>query len=373
MKNYYIDNAATTQLSETTINYLNEILNIYGNPSSSHSIGQKSKQLITSSREAVAKFIGANKENIYFTCGGSASNTAAIRGFYRRNDCYIFYSPTLHKSAIKCISDYKNNQPLKVDKKGFIDIADLKKWLETKNIMPFVVIEHANSEIGTIQNIPEIIDLVHKYNGIIYIDCTGSISTIPINVKHIDADMIGFSAHKLGGLKGCGVLYKKQHIELEPLVYGNQENGLIGGTENILGIASLYKIVESYDYSSITSYNRDFVYNYIMNNIQDTYLVGATISDNRLPLNLNVCFRGIQGESLMLLLDLYNIQVSTGSACNNNTDVHSTVLSAIGINDEDKNSCIRMTFSGKETQEDLMYICDKIKLCVEQLRDLKKL
>lgn len=365
----YLDNAATTLLQDNVKEYLISILDVYGNPSSLHSVGEKAKQIIFNSRKAVAKFINANPRDIYFTSGGSASNTLAIRGYYQKHDCCILYSPIAHKSILKCVERYKYSYPLKVDSNGLIDITDLKEWLDTREIKPFVIIDYANSEIGTIQDVIQIIDLVHFYNGTVFLDCTGSIPTIPVDVKKLDVDMIGFSAHKLGGLKGCGVLYKKHDIELEPFIYGNQEHGLIGGTENVLGIASLGKAVENYNYSSITSENRDYVWNYIMNNISDSYLIGSV--KNRLSHNLYMCFKGVDGESLMILLDMNGVQVSTGSACNSGNLTASSTLSAIGINKSDIHSCIRMTFSGNETKEDLYYVCSTLKECVEKLRNLK--
>jgi len=368
--NVYLDNSATTKLSNPVKEYLISILDDFGNPSSSYSISDKPKQIISKARQSVAKFINADSKDIYFTSGGSASNTLAIRGYYLKNDCTIFYSHIAHKSILKCVESYHNSIPLKVNKEGIIDIHDLEQYLDVCIDTPFVVIDHANSEIGTIQNIEQIIKIIHLYNGIVYLDCTGSIPTIPIDVKKLDVDMIGFSAHKLGGLKGCGVLYKKKDIVLEPLTYGSQEKGLFGGTENVLGIASLGKAVENYDYASISSANRDYVYDYIIRNIPDSYLVGVPIgSGNRLPHNLFMCFKGIEGESLMIMLDVNNIQVSTGSACNSNSINPSTALSAIGMNEQDIHSCIRLTFSGEETKQELDYVCKTLKQCVKSLRN----
>lgn len=364
----YLDNAATTPLSQSTKDYLISILDDFGNPSSLHQLGQKAKQMISNARKSVADFVNANPKDIYFTSGGSASNTLAIRGYHIKHNCHILYSPIAHKSVLRCVEHCKNSYPLKVDRQGFIDIQNLKEQVGAKEIKPFVIIDYANSEIGTIQNVKEIIDLVHSNNGIVYLDCTGSIPSIPVDVKKLDVDMIGFSAHKLGGLKGCGVLYKKSNIELEPLVYGNQEQQLIGGTENVLGIASLGKAVENYDYSSITSENRDYVWNYVTDNISDSYLIGSV--ENRLPHNLYMCFREIEGESLMILMDMNGIQVSTGSACNSGNMTVSNTLSAIGIDKSDIHSCIRLSFSGNETKEDLDYVCEKLKDCVKRLRNL---
>lgn len=369
MKNIYLDNAATTPLTDSAKEYLISILDEWGNPSSLHSQGTKPRQIISEARQSVAKFINANSEDIYFTSGGSASNTCSIRGYYLKNDCTIFYSPIAHKSILKCVESYHNSISLEVNEEGIIDVHDLEEYLDACINTPLVVIDHANSEIGTIQNIEHIIKITHLHNGIVYLDCTGSIPTVPIDVKKLNVDMIGFSAHKLGGLKGCGVLYKKKDIELEPLIYGSQEKGLCAGTENVIGIASLGKAVEGYDYSSISSANRDYVYNYIVQNVQNSYIVGTSIeSGNRLSHNLFICFKGIEGESLLILLDMNGIQVSVGSACNAGSLSASTTLSAIGMDEQDIHSCIRLTFSGEETKEELDYVCETLKRCVESLR-----
>lgn len=366
----YLDNAATTPLSPSTKQFIINTLDTFGNPSSLHKEGIQANKLISNARKTVAKFINADVENVYFTSGGSASNTLGVKGYYQKHNCCILYSPIAHKSILKCVESCKYSHPLKVDSDGNIDIDDLKEWLDARQIKPFVVIDYANSEIGTIQDVKRIIELTHFYNGIIMLDCTGSISTIPLNVKELDVDIATFSAHKLGGLKGCGVLYKKPNIELEPLIYGSQEQGLFGGTENVLGIASLGKAIESYDYSSISTYNRDYVYDYIINNIPDSYLVGAPF-EHRLPHNLYMCFKGVEGESLMLLLDTNGIQVSTGSACSSGSLQPSSTLTAISMDKEDIHSCIRMTFND-ETNEELDYVCSKLKECVERLRDFSK-
>ena len=368
MKNIYLDNAATTPLRPQVKQYIIEILDKFQNPSSLYQSGVDVKQIIEQSRKNVAKFINADTENIIFTSGGSASNTLGIKGYVQKNSCCILYSPIAHKSILKCVESCKNAIPLEVDSNGFIDIDKLDKLLNLIYYKPFVVIDYANSEIGTIQDAKHIIEVVHSYDGIVMLDCTGSITTIPLDVKDLDVDMAVFSSHKLQALKGCGVLYKKQNIELEPLVYGSQEGGLFSGTENVLGIASLGKAIENYDYSSITSTNRDYVYNYILDNILNSYLVGAPIWKNRLPHNLYMCFKGIQGESLMILLDMNGIQCSTGSACTSGSLQPSTTLTAIGMNKEDINSCIRLSFDDNETTEELDYVCKKLKECVEKLR-----
>lgn len=371
MKNtIYLDNAATTPLSKNVKDYIISILDEYGNPSSLHSIGEKAKQIIDNARKNVAEFINADVNNIIFTNGGSASNTLAIKGYINRNYCELLYSPTAHKSIIKCAETISKKYVLKVGKTGLIDIEDLENWLKVLQEKAFVVVEYANSEIGTIQNIAKIIKLVHKYHGVVFIDCTGSISTIPINVKELDVDMLAFSGHKIGALKGCGVLYKKSNINLEPLIYGSQEKGLFGGTENVIGIASLGEAVKNYNYKSISIYSRDYVCDYIVKNIPDCYLIGESIeSGNRLPHNLFICFKGVEGESLMIMLDITGVAVSTGSACNSNSLTHSSTLEAISVDKDDINSCIRLTFNGQENEEELFYVCEALRECVGQLRN----
>lgn len=366
----YLDNAATTQLTPQVKQYIIELLDQCANPSSLYQSGVDARQIIEQARKNAAKFINGKPENIIFTSGGSASNTLVIRGYVQKHNCTVLYSPISHKSIIKCVESIKNAYPLKVNKYGQIDFDDLKEWLDSRSGKFFVVLDYANSEIGTIQDVKKIIDLVHFYNGVVYLDCTGSISQIPVDVKKLDVDMIGFSGHKIHALKGVGVLYKKENIELEPLVYGSQEGGYFAGTENVIGIASLGKAIENYDYSSISSNNRDYVYDHIIKEIPDSYLIGAPF-EHRLPHNLYMCLKGVQGESLMILLDMNGIQVSTGSACASSDLKPSSTLTAIDIDKEDVNSCIRMTFSD-ETKEELDYVCSKLKECVEKLRNFTK-
>ncbi len=367
----YLDNASTTPLTQEVKDYIISLLDTYQNPSSMYQSGVNVKQIISNVRNNVAKFIDANPENIIFTSGGSASNTLAIKGYTNKNKCMVLYSPIVHKSIIKCVESLRYKIPLKVDNQGFIDMQDLKESLSINSMKKLVVIGYADSEIGTIQDVYRIVKLAHFYNAKVYIDCTGSIPTIPVDVQSLDCDIVGFSAHKLGALKGTGVLYKKFDIELEPLIYGSQEQGLFGGTENIIGIASLGKSVENYDYSSTAITSRNYVSDYIIHNIPDAYLVGADFG-HRLSNNLYICFKGIQGESLMTLLDMNNIQVSTGSACTSGDLTPSTTLLAIGMDKEDINSCIRMSFSGNETKDELDYVCMKLCSNVKLLRDLNK-
>lgn len=376
----YLDNAATTDLSNSTKEFLISVLEMWGNPSSLHSQGTKPKQIISEARQSVAKFINADEKEIFFTPSGSASNTLAVKGLTsdnpEENKYEVFCSPTAHKSMLKACESCRCHTPLKANSDGEIDLVYLQDVLTRHNgWKPLVCIEAANSEIGTVNDVIAIGSIVHKYNGVLAVDATGYIPSYKVNVKlwRNYVDILTFSGHKLHALKGIAVLWKNKNIQLKPLIYGSQEQGLIGGTESTLSIASLGKAVDEYDYSSVISSNRDYVYDYILKNIPDSYLIGASIkSGNRLPHNLYICFKGVEGESLMILLDMNDIQVSTGSACTSGELTPSTALSAIGIHEPDIHSCIRMTFGGNETKEELDYVCETLKQCVESLRNFIK-
>ncbi|RKJ42707.1 cysteine desulfurase [bacterium 1XD8-76] len=376
----YLDNSATTPLSDSVKEYLISILDEWGNPSSLHSKGAKPKQIISESRQSVAEFINADEKEIYFVPSGSAGNTLAVKGLVsdnsQENQYEVFYSPTAHKSMLKVCESCRYSIPLKVNADGEIDIVYLEDILTKHNHWkPLVCLEASNSEIGTINDVTAIGNIVHRHDGILVVDSTGYIPSYQVNMKlwRKYIDILTFSGHKLHALKGIGILWKKNGVNLKPLIYGSQQNGIAAGTEPVLNIASLGKALEEYDYSSISSANRDYVYNYIVKNIPNSYLVGAPIeSGNRLPHNLFICFKGVEGESLMILLDMNGIQVSTGSACTSGNLTPSTTLSAIGIDEHDIHSCIRMTFSGKETMEELNFVCGILKQSVENLRSFRQ-
>ena len=370
----YLDSAATTALSSEIKEYLISMLDIFGNPSSAHSEGVKANRLVNEVRESVSGFIRADSsENIYFTSSGSASNTLGIQGYALANKCNILYSPTVHKSISKTIDNLvefygTSAVELKVDSCGNVDTGYLEQTM--KNIVggALIVVEYANSEIGTIQDIKTISSIVHRYDKKLFVDCTGSISTIPLDVINLGIDIATFSAHKMGTLKGVGVLYKKANITLVPLVFGSQEHGLFGGTENVLGILGLGKAIDLMDYNK-TSYNRDFVWNSIKD-VDGVSLVGSPL-DNRLINNLYVCIKGVRGSDIVALMDdVYKIQISTGSACNNGSPTPSSTAMAIGLSEEEANSCVRISFSGNETEDELKEFCKSFSTCIKMLRDL---
>lgn len=377
----YFDNASTTPLSSSVKEYLISILDDYGNPSSIHQMGDKTKNIIDIARKSVSNFIHAENERmILFTPSGSASNTLGIKGFYEaNNDTDVFFSAISHKS-IHLIMESESFQhciknKIPVDLVGKLDLNWLDNNLQKSSYNKhLVIISASDSEIGTMQDIKAIDKLCVKNNCVLYIDYTAQIPYFELDVQQLETQnlMIGFSGHKLHALKGVGVLYKRGNYELSPLIYGAQEQRLIGGTENVLGIASLGKAVSEYDYSSINRVNIMDLWNMIQENISDVYLVGTSIEE-RLPCNLYICFKNIEAESLLLLLDMDDICVSTGSACNSNSLNPSNSLVEIGLKPNDYFSCIRFSLPTKVSKEELCYVCERLKYHVENLRELTNL
>ena len=372
--NCYLDNAATTKLLPEMKEYLISMLDVFGNPSSAHSEGIKANRLIEKVRGKVARFIKADSgEDIYFTSSGSASNSLGIQGYVLANKCSILYSPTCHKSILKTIDNLVgfygvDASKLKVDDYGNLDVSYLESMISSSIKGALVVVGYANSEIGTIQDIKAISDIVHKYNGKLFVDCTGSISTIPLDVTNLNIDIAAFSAHKIGALKGVGVLYKKSNIAMLPLVFGSQEQGLFAGTENVIGILSLGKAIDLMKYGQ-TSQNRDFVWKKTKD-IEGASLVGAPIGKNRLINNLYICIKNVRGSDIVGIMDdVFKIQIATGSACNNGSTTPSSTALAIGLSHEEANSCVRISFSGNETEEELKKFCKSLCACIDILKD----
>lgn len=389
MGDIYLDSASTTPVPREVAEYAASVMGEYGNPSSIHSVGARARKIVDSARKSVSAFIRAPEDRVFFTSGGCAANTAAIDGYCRaagaggkRPRHYVLYSPIAHKSMLECVRKYKEAgtaEPLRVDGGGFIDLGRLEERLSEIRgsagpaARILVALDLANSEIGTVQDGRGIARIAHAVQADVYFDCTGYAPAIPVDAAALGADMLGLSAHKIGGLKGCGALYVRDGLALAPLVYGSQEGGIFGGTENVAGIAAFGRAAEIYGYSSVPwiSRCRDSVYGYLKANVPGCVLAGPSDFGRRLPHNLYVCFDGIDGETLMLLLDgQWRIQVSTGSACSAGGAEASPALSATGVPESLVHSGIRMTFGGGLDGGALDYVCDAIRICVARLRNM---
>lgn len=371
----YLDAAATTkpktEVIDVMIPYLAEQ---WYNPSALYSNANKVKTDIENARKTVGDFINADAKEIYFTSGGSESNCWAIQGFV--NHCIatgeepcVITSLIEHKSLLECI-DHLNNVDVHyigVDREGYIDTNSLNNLLHhiyhTQRACKILVsLQFANNEIGTIQHIKEIAEIVHKYKAVFHTDAVQAFGHIEIDVKELGIDMMSVSGHKIGCPKGIGFLYKKSNIDINPLIYGSQMDGLRGGTENVPYIIGMAKAVELIQKGTDYRLRMDILRNaFIRQLISLGWKINGSLY-NRLPNNINVTFnQNTDGESFIYLLDTCGIMASTGSACNSHSIEHSNVLMAIGLNVHDAIRTIRMTLPDDITMDQIDKVISEIK------------
>ena len=386
----YLDSAATAkpnkEVLEAAMPYLTDE---FYNPSSIYSDGVRVRRAIDNSRESIAGFINADTDEIFFTSGSSESNCWAIQGYLLAgvmdiSTTSIVTTKIEHKSIMDCVDAmerfgnatyYCDVTYLDVDKYGFVNMEQLEsvfKDREEPNYYDiFVSIQLANNEVGTIQDIKAISDIIHKYGGVLHVDATQAFGQIPIDVKAMGIDMLSASAHKLeGGFKGVGLLYKKKDIEIQPIIYGSQNDRQRGGTENCPGIVGFSKAVElaseEMEDRLALSVKRDYFISELTRN--GCKLNGASV--HRLPNNVNVQLpEGIGSEELLYMLDLDDIQCSTGSACNSHSKKPSYVLKALGLTDEEAARSVRFTISSDITYDDIDYVVEKIVKIMKIIRN----
>ena len=360
----YLDAASTSKPNPKVIEAMMPYFtDKWFNPSALYSKADKVKQDIEKSKSVIADYIGAKSNEIFFTSGGSESNCWAIQGFvnnYRQSKILptIITSNIEHKSIISCVEDMPVClEYIGVDNNGFINIDELEETLvyaKKRYSDVLVTIQFANNEVGVIQHIKEIAELSHKYNAIFHTDAVQAFGQIPINVDELDIDMMTASGHKIGACKGIGFLYKRNGIDIKPLIYGSQMDMMRGGTENvqyIIGMAKAVELVkEDAEYQIRLSVLRN-------NFISKLNAIGCKINgslDERLPNNINVTFpHNITGESLIYMLDTSNIYVSAGSACNSKSIEPSYVLKAIGLTDEEAMKTVRITLPYDITMDEI--------------------
>ena len=383
LPNIYLDTSATTQpIKEVIAEITKYMTNKWYNPSSLYSPSKEVKNNIEKVRCKVAKSINAEPNEIFFTSGGSESNSMAILGLLNSNKVEIqkvITSGLEHSSIVKLLESKINQVSVDIVKchtNGKIDLSDLITKLESiksngLNRKTLVTIQFANNEIGTIQDIKTISDLVHMTdkNFILHTDAVQAYGHIPIDVKELDVDMLSVSGHKIGCPKGIGFLYIKENIQhfIEPLIYGTQEQGLRGGTENVPYIMGLGKAIEylNYDNSELIS-KRKYFENGLMK-------LGFEIngSDNKLPNNISATYAppfDFNNESLIYILDMFGIYISSGSACNSTQIKPSLVLKNIGLTDNLIAKTIRITMPPDITKEQINYVLTKIEESIMILR-----
>ena len=390
LQNIYLDTSATTQPRKEVIAEITKYMtNKWYNPSSLYSPSKEVKNNIEEVRCKVAKSINAEPNEIFFTSGGSESNSMAILGLLNSNKVEIqkvITSGLEHSSIVKLLESKTNQVSVDIVKchtNGKIDLSDLITKLESiksngLNRKTLVTIQFANNEIGTIQDIKTISDLVHMTdkNFILHTDAVQAYGHIPIDVKELDVDMLSVSGHKIGCPKGIGFLYIKENIQhfIEPIIYGTQEQGLRGGTENVPYIMGLGKAIEylNYDNSELISKRKYFENGLIK--------LGFEIngSDNKLPNNISATYAppfDFNNESLIYILDMFGIYISSGSACNSTQIKPSLVLKNIGLTDNLIAKTIRITMPPDITKEQINYVLTKIEesIMILQLDNKNKL
>ena len=355
----YLDNNATTKCDEEILKamlpYLNEQ---YGNPSSTYSFGKDVKDEITKARKNIAKLLNANENEIIFTSCASESNVTAVLSAVRNRDKKHIITTSIEHASIMETMKYLESigyeiTYLKVDKLGRINLQDLENSITENTCL--IAIMMANNEIGNIYPIKEIGEIAKKYHILFHCDSVQAIGKIKIDVKDLNVDTLSLSGHKINAPKGIGVLYIKNGIPFTPLIFGHQESNRRGGTENVPYIIGLGKAVEliledNYNLNTKLKDLRDYMEKEIKNCIDDVIIYGDL--DNRLPNTSNIAFKGVKAEELMLMLEAFDIFVSTGSACNSEMAELSHVLTACKA-DLINYSPIRVSLGKYNTKEEI--------------------
>ena len=379
----YLDNAATTKVRpevvEAMLPYFTEI---YGNASAVYDFGQRCKQAIEDARETIRSSIGTKASNIYFTAGGSESDNWALKGVaeaYKDKGKHIITTKIEHHAILHTCA-YLEQQGyevtyLDVDADGLVSPEDVKKAIRPDTIL--ISVMFANNEIGTIEPIEEIGAIAHEHGILFHTDAVQAYAQVPIDVEKMHIDLLSASGHKLNGPKGIGFLYIRQGLKLKSFIHGGaQERKRRAGTENVPGIVGLGKAVEIAmatmdERIKKESELRDYLIARIEDEIPFAKLNGHRVK--RLPNNINFCFRFIEGESMLIMLDMAGICGSSGSACTSGSLDPSHVLLAIGLPHEIAHGSLRLTLSDEITKDQLDYVVDHLKEIVAKLRSMSPL
>ena len=379
-KTIYVDNAATTAMSDVAVEAMRPYLQgIYGNPSSLHSVGQRAKEELEKAREAVAACLGATAREIYFTSGGSEADNQAIRSAAyngaAKGKKHIISTNFEHHAVLHTLKKLEGEgfevTYLPVDGNGLITPAQVEEAIRPDTAL--VTIMYANNEVGTILPIKEIGAVCRAKKVTFHTDAVQAVGHIPVDVEADNIDMLSLSAHKFHGPKGVGVLYCRRNIPLRTFIEGGaQERGKRAGTENLAGICSMAAalkevIAHLYENMAKEELMRDILIDGL-SKIPHSKLNGDRVK--RLPGNVNMCFEGIEGESLLLLLDAKGICASSGSACTSGSLDPSHVLLALGLPHEVAHGSLRLSLCPDNTEEEMRYIVEEVPKVVEYLRSI---
>ena len=383
MENIYFDNAATTKLDEEVLQemipYLKEN---YGNASSIYKLGRESRKAVEDSREKIAKILNCKPNEIYFTAGGSESDNTAIKGIARANKSngnHIITSKIEHPAVLETCKQLEKEgfeiSYISVDENGIINLEELKKAIKPATVL--ITIMFANNEIGTIQPIEEIGEIAKENNIYFHTDAVQAVGNVKIDVKKLNIDSLSLSGHKFYGPKGIGALYVRTGVKFEKFVNGgHQERNKRAGTENVAGIVGIGKAIEL-AYNNLDEHNnkikelRDYYVEQVKEKIPYIKINGDM--EKRLPGNSNISFRFIEGEGLLLNLDLKGICASSGSACTSGSLDPSHVLLAIGLPHEIAHGSLRITIGKYNTKEEIDYLVKNLVEIVNRLREMSPL
>ena len=383
-KMIYLDNAATTKTApevvEAMLPYFSEY---YGNPSSIYELAGASKKAITEGREKIADVLGAKANEIYFTAGGSEADNWALKAAfeaYKDKGNHIITTKIEHHAILHTCEYLEKERGAKityldVDENGVVDLEQLQKEITPQTIL--ISVMFANNEIGTIQPIKEIGQIAREHGILFHTDAVQAFGQVPINVDEYNIDMLSSSGHKINGPKGIGFLYIRKGVKIRSFVHGGaQERKRRAGTENVPGIVG-YGVAAQRAARTMAERTareielRDYLINRITTEIPYTRLNGDPVK--RLPNNVNISFQFIEGESLLIMLDMDGICASSGSACTSGSLDPSHVLLAIGLPHEIAHGSLRLTLSEETTKEEIDFVVERIKKIVEHLRNMSPL
>jgi cysteine desulfurase len=384
LKRVYLDHGASTPVDARVIEAMKEhMAQDYGNPSSLHTEGRMGKKFVQEARESVAALIGAGeKQNIIFTSGATEANNMAIRGVAYRNKNkgnHIITSAIEHMSVINSCKDLQKDgfdvTYIPVDKDGLVEPGKITEAITDKTIL--ITIMAANGEIGTVEPIREIGEVAKQRDIYFHSDCVAAAGRIPIDVEKDNIDLLTLSSNDLYGPRGVGALYIKKGVKFQPIIYGGgQEKGLRSGSENVSGIIGMgkaYEIAreEMESESDRLRGLRDKLIEDILGNVENAYLTGH--KTKRLPHHASFRFDYIEGESIILNLDMEGISASTGSACSSKTLEPSHVLIALGLKHEEAHGSLVLTLGRGNTEDDVEHVLEVVPNVVQRLREMSPL
>ena len=378
----YADNAATTPVDESVLSAMLPYLkDTWGNPSSAYSIGREASSAVSDARGRIASLLSCKPNEIFFTSSGSEADNWAIKGAAssaKNKGKHIVTTAMEHHAVLNAMKSLAREgfeiTYVSPDKNGIISPSDIENAMREDTVL--VCVMYANNEIGTLQPIKEIAEVAHRHGALMFTDAVQAVGHLDINVKDLGVDMLSFSGHKINAPKGIGALYINTGTRVHTLIDGGgQERGRRGGTENVPYIVGLAKALEL-AYSRLDSEKRvlalrERLVSGILEKIPYSFLNGDR--ERRLAGNANITFEYVEGESLLMFMDMCGICCSTGSACNSASLEPSHVLLSIGVPAEKAHGSLRFTLSHENTEQDVDYILEKLPAIVQRLRDMSPL